>query len=121
MNMDLKDLLNTLLSETNINKLNICQDKIEIYVDGPMKFTQETPVIRVKKNRYDLGHEGALRRARAVVKDHRWIKIMDELGLTPKEWIEKEYPDLDPKALYNVMRRYKQWSLRQCVNYCLES
>lgn len=122
MNMDLKDLLNTLLSKTNISKLNICQDKIEIYIDGLMEFTQEVtkPIEEAKIHKYTMSQKGALSKARALTKDPRWIRIIDELNMTPKEWMEREYPDVEMVDMYRAMRRRPGWSVRQCAEYCQE-
>ena len=39
---------------------------------------------------------------------------MDTLHITPKEWLDRNYPDIDYSDLKNFMYYHKDMSLRQC-------
>ena len=111
-----RERLNAILENLkgmNIKTLNISEDNITISLsceeqDVPK---QEEPV-RLKyafKSR-----ESKINHSRKKLKDPRWIKIVDTLGITPTEWLEREYPDLRYIDVMNYMYRHKNESIRHC-------
>ena len=111
-----RERLNAILENLkgmNIKTLNISGDDITISLsceeqDIPK---QEEPV-RLKyafKSR-----ESKLNHSRKRLKDPRWIKIVDTLGITPTEWLEREYPDLRYIDVMNYMYHHKNESIRHC-------
>ena len=111
-----RERLNAILENlkgTNIKTLNISEDDITISLSCEEKEVskQEEPV-RLKyafKSR-----ESKINHSRKRLKDPRWIKIVDTLGITPTEWLEREYPDLRYIDVMNYMYRHRNESIRQC-------
>ena len=111
-----RERLNAILENlkgTNIKTLNISEDDITISLSCEEKevYKQEEPV-RLKyafKSR-----ESKINHSRKRLKDPRWIKIVDTLGITPTEWLEREYPDLRYIDVMNYMYRHRNESIRQC-------
>lgn len=111
-----RERLNAILENlkgTNIKTLNISEDDITISLSCEEQEVpkQEEPV-RLKymfKSR-----ESKINHSRKRLKDPRWIKIVDTLGITPTEWLEREYPDLRYIDVMNYMYHHKNESIRQC-------
>ena len=111
-----RERLNAILENLkgmNIKTLNISGDDITISLSCEEQDTpkQEEPV-RLKyafKSR-----ESKINHSRKRLKDPRWIKIVDTLGITPMEWLEREYPDLRYIDVINYMYRHKNESIRHC-------
>ena len=111
-----RERLNAILENlkgTNIKTLNISEDDITISLSREEQEVpkQEEPV-RLKyafKSR-----ESKLNHSRKRLKDPRWIKIVDTLGITPTEWLEREYPDLRYIDVMNYMYKHRNESIRQC-------
>ena len=111
-----RERLNAILENlkgTNIKTLNISEDDITISLSCEEQeiVKQEEPV-RLKyafKSR-----ESKLSHSRKRLKDPRWIKIVDTLGITPTEWLEREYPDLRYIDVMNYMYKHRNESIRQC-------
>lgn len=97
--------------------MSVCQDRITIYLTDNI---EELVEHHRGNKRYNLTPEGAMGKARAKVKDQRLIDIMDHLGLTPKQWTEREYPGINHEAFLVIVNKHKNWSLRQCAEYCLD-
>lgn len=116
-----RERLNAILENlkgTNIKTLNISEDDITISLSYE---EQETPKQEVPKQKESkpLKHkfksrESKLRHSRKRLKDPRWIKIVDTLGITPMEWLEREYPDLRYIDVMNYMYKHRNESIRQC-------
>ena len=111
-----RERLNAILENlkgTNIRTLNISEDDITISLSCEEKEVskQEEPV-RLK---YTFkSRESKINHSRKRLKDPRWIKIVDTLGITPTEWLEREYPDLRYIDVMNYMYHHKNESIRQC-------
>ena len=111
-----RERLNAILENlkgTNIKTLNISEDNITISLS-----CEEQEVIKqeeLKPIKYKFkSRESKLRHSRKKLKDPRWIKIVDTLGITPTEWLEREYPDLRYIDVMNYMYNHKNESIRQC-------
>ena len=116
-----RERLNAILENlkgTNIKTLNISEDDITISlsceeqeVSKQETLKQEEP----KPPKYKFkSRESKLRHSRKRLKDPRWIKIVDTLGITPTEWLEREYPDLRYIDVMNYMYHHRNESIRQC-------
>ena len=111
-----RERLNAILENlkgTNIKTLNISEDNITISLSCEEQETikQEKP----KPFKYAFkSRESKLRHSRKKLKDPRWIKIVDTLGITPTEWLEREYPNLRYVDVMNCMYRHKNESIRRC-------
>ena len=111
-----RERLNTILENlkgTNIKTLNISEDDITISLSCEKQETpkQEEP----KPFKYAFkSRESKLSHSRKRLKDSRWIKIVDTLGITPTEWLEREYPDLRYIDVMNYMYHHKNESIRHC-------
>ena len=117
-----RERLNAILENLkgmNIKTLNISEDDITISLscEENVNSKQEEPV---RPKHTFKSRESKLDHSRKRLKDPRWIKIADTLHVTPKEWIEREYPGLDYNKLMNYMYRYKDTSIRECCKSCLE-
>ena len=106
------------LKETNIRTLNISEDDItislsceeqEVSKQEPPKQEEPKPLKYAFKSR-----ESKINHSRKRLKDPRWIKIVDTLGITPTEWLKREYPDLRYIDVMNYMYHHKNESIRQC-------
>ena len=111
-----RERLNAILENlkgTNIKTLNISEDDITISLSceeqETIKHEEPKPLKYAFKSR-----ESKLRHSRKKLKDPRWIKIVDTLGITPTEWLEREYPDLRYIDVMNYMHNHKNESIRQC-------
>ena len=111
-----RERLNAILENlkgTNIKTLNISEDDITISLScEEQEVPKKEEPVRLKyafKSR-----ESKLRHSRKKLKDPRWIKIVDTLGITPTEWLEREYPDLRYIDVMNYMYRHKNESIRRC-------
>ena len=111
-----RERLNAILENLkgmNIKTLNISEDDITISLsceeqDVP-KQEEPKPLKYTFKSR-----ESKLNHSRKRLKDPRWIKIVDTLGITPTEWLEREYPDLRYIDVMNYMYHHKNESIRHC-------
>ena len=111
-----RERLNAILENlkgTNIKTLNISEDDITISLSCE---EQEIPKQEEPKPlKYTFkSRESKLRHSRKRLKDPRWIKIVDTLGITPTEWLEREYPDLRYIDVMNYMYHHKNESIRHC-------
>ena len=111
-----RERLNAILENlkgTNIKTLNISEDDITISLSceeqGIPKQEEPKPLKYAFKSR-----ESKINHSRKRLKDPRWIKIVDTLGITPMEWLEREYPDLRYIDVMNYMYHHKNESIRQC-------
>ena len=111
-----RERLNAILENLkgmNIKTLNISEDDITISLSCEEqkvpKQKEPKPLKYAFKSR-----ESKLRHSRKKLKDPRWIKIVDTLGITPTEWLEREYPDLRYIDVMNYMYHHKNESIRQC-------
>ena len=111
-----RERLNAILENlkgTNIKTLNISEDDITISLSceeqEPLKQEEPKPLKYEFKSR-----ESKINHSRKRLKDPRWIKIVDTLGITPTEWLEREYPDLRYVDVMNCMYRHKNESIRHC-------
>ena len=111
-----KERLNAILENLkgmNIKTLNISEDDITISLSCE---EQEVPKQEEPKPlKYAFkSRESKINHSRKRLKDPRWIKIVDTLGITPTEWLEREYPDLRYIDVMNYMYRHRNESIRQC-------
>ena len=112
-------MLDPVLKEMNIKTLTISEDDITISLSCEEQEVskQEEP----KPLKYAFkSRESKLDHSRKRIKDPRWVKIADTLHVTPKEWIDREYPGLDYNKLMGYMYRNKTKSIRECCEYCRE-
>ena len=105
-----REMLDAILKETNIRMLNVSEDRIVI------DFGESFKSSKVKKTHVTEEEDGrkSFSFSRKKVKDPRWIQIMDSLHITPREWLDRNYPDIDYSDLKNFMYSHKDMSLRQC-------
>ena len=111
-----RERLNAILENlkgTNIKTLNISEDDITISLSCEeqevSKQKEPKPLKYAFKSR-----ESKINHTRKRLKDPRWIKIVDTLGITPTEWLEREYPDLRYIDVMNYMYKHRNESIRQC-------
>ena len=111
-----RERLNAILENlkgTNIKTLNISEDDITISLScEEQEVSKQEEPVRLKyafKSR-----ESKINHSRKRLKDPRWIKIVDTLGITPTEWLEREYPDLRYIDVMNYMYKHRNESIRQC-------
>ena len=106
-------MLDPVLKEMSIKMLTISEDEIQL----TLYEIKRKPKIKYTRFRSD---DTRFSQSRKRLKDPRWIKIADMLHMTPKEWIETNYPDLDYGKVINYMYRYKDKSVRECCESCRE-
>lgn len=111
-----RERLNAILENLkgmNIKTLNISEDDITISLS-----CEEQEVLKQEESKplkYKFkSRESKINHTRKRLKDPRWIKIVDTLGITPTEWLEREYPDLRYIDVMNYMYRHRNESIRQC-------
>ena len=111
-----RERLNAILENLkgmNIKTLNISEDDITISLSCEeqkvSKQEESKPLKYAFKSR-----ESKINHSRKRLKDPRWIKIVDTLGITPTEWLEREYPDLRYIDVMNYMYKHRNESIRQC-------
>ena len=111
-----RERLNAILENLkgmNIKTLNISEDDVTISLSCEQQEVpkQEEP----KPLKYAFkSRESKINHSRKRLKDPRWIKIVDTLGITPMEWLEREYPDLRYIDVMNYMYKHRNESIRQC-------
>ena len=111
-----RERLNVILENlkgTNIKTLNISEDNITISLSCEEQEVPKKEVVGQYKYAFK-SRESKLNHSRKRLKDPRWIKIVDTLGITPTEWLEREYPDLRYVDVMNCMYRHKNESIRHC-------
>lgn len=111
-----RERLNAILENlkgTNIKTLNISEDNIIISLScEEQEVPKKEEPVRLK---YTFkSRESKISHSRKRLKDPRWIKIVDTLGITPTEWLEREYPDLRYIDVMNYMHKHRNESIRQC-------
>ena len=106
-------MLDPVLKEMNIKTLTISEDEIQLTLSE----IKQKPKVR---DRYFRSDDTRFSQSRKRIKDPRWIKIADTLHLTPKEWLDREYPGLDYDKIMGYMYRNKTKSIRECCEYCRE-
>lgn len=116
-----RERLNAILENLkgmNIKTLNISEDDITISLSCEEQEVPKQETVKqeeLKPLKYTFkSRESKLRHSRKKLKDPRWIKIIDTLGITPTEWLEREYPNLRYIDVMNYMYRHKNESIRQC-------
>lgn len=106
-------MLDPVLKEMSIRTLTISEDEIQLtFSEIKRKPKVKDTFFKSDKTRFN--------QSRKRIKDPRWIKIADTLHMTPKEWVDREYPGVDYNKLMNYMYRYKDKSVRECCEYCQE-
>ena len=111
-----RERLNAILENLkgmNIKTLNISEDDISISLSCEEQEVPEQEEPKPYKYKFK-SRESKINHTRKRLKDPRWIKIVDTLGITPTEWLEREYPDLRYIDVMNYMHRHKNESIRQC-------
>ena len=111
-----RERLNAILENlkgTNIKTLNISEDDITISLSCEEQEVSKQKEPKPFKYAFK-SRESKISHSRKRLKDPRWIKIVDTLGITPTEWLEREYPDLRYVDVMNCMYRHKNESIRQC-------
>ena len=108
-----KEMLDTILKGMNIKTLNISEDDITISLSCEEQEISKQEEPKPLKYKFK-SRESKLNHTRKRLKDPRWIKIVDTLGITPMEWLEREYPDLRYIDVMNYMYRHRNESIRQC-------
>ena len=116
-----RERLNAILENLkgmNIKTLNISEDDITVSLSCEEKEISKQKTIKQeepKSLKYKFkSRESKISHTRKRLKDPRWIKIVDTLGITPTEWLEREYPDLRYIDVMNYMYKHKNESIRQC-------
>ena len=111
-----RERLNAILENLkgmNIKTLNISEDNITISLSCEEQEIPKQEEPKPLKYKFK-SRESKINHSRKKLKDPRWIKIVDTLGITPIEWLEREYPDLRYIDVMNYMHRHKNESIRQC-------
>ena len=111
-----RERLNAILENlkgTNIKTLNISEDDITISLSCEEQEVSKQEEPKPLKYKFK-SRESKINHSRKRLKDPRWIKIVDTLGITPTEWLEREYPDLRYIDVMNYMYHHKNESIRQC-------
>ena len=108
-----RKILDAILKETNIRTLNISEDDITISLSCEEKEVPKQEESRPYRYKFK-SRESKINHSRKRLKDPRWIKIVDTLGITPMEWLEREYPDLRYIDVMNYMYKHRNESIRQC-------
>ena len=111
-----RERLNAILENlkgTNIKTLNISEDDITISLSCEEQEVSKQEEPKPRKYAFK-SRESKLNHTRKRLKDPRWIKILDTLGITPTEWLEREYPDLRYIDVMNYMYKHRNESIRQC-------
>ena len=106
-------MLDPVLKDTNIKTLTISEDEIQLTLSE----IKQKPKV---KDTFFRSNNTRFSQSRKRIKDPRWIKIADTLHITPKEWIDREYPGLDYNKLMGYMYRNKTKSIRECCESCRE-
>ena len=107
-----RERLNAILESlkgTNIKTLNISEDDITISLSCEEQEVPKQEEPKPLKYKFK-SRESKINHSRKRLKDPRWIKIVDTLGITPTEWLEREYPDLRYIDVMNCMYRHKNES-----------
>ena len=112
-------MLDPVLKEMSIKTLTISEDNITVSLSCEEQEIPKQEEPKPPKHKFK-SRESKLDHSRKRIKDPRWIKIADTLHMTPKEWIETNYPDVDYGKVMNYMYRYKDKSVRECCEYCRE-
>ena len=111
-----RERLNAILENLkgmNIKTLNISEDDITVSLSCEEQETSKQEEPKTLKYKFK-SRESKINHTRKRLKDPRWIKIVDTLGITPTEWLEREYPDLRYIDVMNYMYHHKNESIRQC-------
>lgn len=111
-----REKLNAILENlkgTNIKTLNISEDNITISLSCEEQEVPKKEELKPLKYAFK-SRESKISHSRKRLKDPRWIKIVDTLGITPTEWLEREYPDLRYIDVMNYMYKHRNESIRQC-------
>lgn len=102
----------------NIKTLNISEDDITVSISCEKQEIPKQEIVKQeepKPPKYMFkSRKSKISHSRKRLKDPRWIKIVDTLGITPMEWLEREYPDLRYIDVMNYMYHHKNESIRQC-------
>ena len=111
-----RERLNAILENLkgmNIKTLNISEDDITISLSCEEQEVSKQEEPKLLKYAFK-SRESKINHSRKRLKDPRWIKIVDTLGITPTEWLEREYPDLRYIDVMNYMYKHRNESIRQC-------
>ena len=111
-----RERLNAILENlkgTNIKTLNISEDDITVSLSCEEQEISKQEEPKPLKYKFK-SRESKISHTRKRLKDPRWIKIVDTLGITPTEWLEREEPDLRYIDVMNYMYHHKNESIRHC-------
>ena len=111
-----RERLNAILENLkgmNIKTLNISEDDITVSLSCEEQEISKQEEPKPLKYKFK-SRESKISHTRKRLKDPRWIKIVDTLGITPMEWLEREYPDLRYIDVMNYMYHHKNESIRHC-------
>lgn len=113
-----------LLDSDSVDRIEIEENKMTIFMKKGIDLEQFDEAITREAERaagiqrqYRLKtRDEILRQARSRARDPRVLAILEKYpSMTFKEWLEWQYPDINPQRVYDLMHKYKDISIRECI------
>lgn len=113
-----------LLNPDMVDRIEIEEDKMTIFMkhginleefqDAIVKEAKREP--KRRRGYHQKTRDEILKQSRGRARDPRVIAILEKHpNMTFKEWIEWQYPDINPQRVYDLLNKYKDISVRECI------
>lgn len=113
-----------LLNPDMVDRIEIEEDKMTIFMkhginleefqDAIVKEAKREP--KRRRGYHQKTRDEILKQSRGRARDSRVIAILEKHpDMTFKEWLEWQYPDINPQRVYDLLYKYKDISVRECI------
>lgn len=113
-----------LLNPDTVDRIEIEEDKMTIFMKNGIDLeqfdealTREAEKAIGAQRQYHLKtRDEILRQSRGRARDPRVIAILEKYpSMTFRDWIKWQYPDINPQRVYDLMHKYKNIGVRECI------
>lgn len=112
-----------LLNPDMVDRIEIEEDKMTIFMkhginleefqDAIVKEAKREPK---KRGSHQKTRDEILRQSRGRARDPRVIAILEKHpDMTFKEWLEWQYPNVNPQSVYDALYKHKTGTIRECI------
>lgn len=113
-----------LLNSDMVDRIEIEEDKMTIFMKHGINLEEFQDAIveeskrepKRKRGSRQKTREEILKQSRGRARDPRIIAILEKHpDMTFKEWLEWQYPNVNPQSVYDALYKNKDRTLRECI------
>lgn len=113
-----------LLDSDLVDRIEIEEDKMTIFMKKGIDLERFSEAL-AEETKKDAGiqkqyhlrtRDEILRHARSRARDPRVLAILEKYpSMTFGEWVKWQYPDVNPQRVYDLLHKYKNIGVRECI------